>query len=111
MQLIEERFQKIVSQSNALSIEVLFIHDCTEEKIYIEKNSESPREFQETCDYGQDFCFYHKTKRKATDKTLEQHFLKEFKATCKNTSESELKQQKGNLKNHLYSLSPSITYS
>ena len=31
------------------------------------------------------------------DKTWEQHFLKEFKATCKNSSESELKQQKSNL--------------
>ena len=36
----------------------------------------------------------HKTKRKAADKTLEQRFLKEFKAICKNSSESELKQQK-----------------
>ena len=39
--------------------------------------------------------FYHKTKRKPADKTLEQHFLKEFKATCKNHhGDSELKQQK-----------------
>ena len=49
MQLIEERFQKIASQRNTLSIEVLFIRDCTEGKI---QNSVSPREFQETCDYG-----------------------------------------------------------
>ena len=34
-----------------------------------------------TYDYGQDFHFYRKTRRKAADKTLEQHFLKEFKAT------------------------------
>ena len=46
-----------------------------------------------TYDYGQEFHFYHKTKWKAADKTLEQHFLKEFKATCKNSDESELKQQ------------------
>ena len=26
--------------------------------------------------YGQDFCFYHKTKRKAADKTLQQPALK-----------------------------------
>ena len=47
-----------------------------------------------TYDYGQDFCFHHKTKHKTVDTTLEQHFLKEFKATCKNSGESELKQQK-----------------
>ena len=35
----------------------------------------------------------------AAEKTwLEQHFLKEFKATCKNSSESELKQQKATWK-------------
>ena len=34
------------------------------------------------------------TKQKAMDKTLEQCILKEFKATCKNSCESELKQQK-----------------
>ena len=50
-----------------------------------------------TYDYGQDFHFYHKTKRKATDKTLEQHFLKKFKATCKN-SESQLKQKNSDMK-------------
>ena len=33
-------------------------------------------------------------KHKAADETLEQHFLKEFKATWKNPGESELKQQK-----------------
>ena len=32
---------------------------------------------------GQDFRLYHKTKRKAYAKTLEQRFLKEFKVTCK----------------------------
>ena len=45
-------------------------------------------------DYGQDFHFYHKTKCNSVDKTLEQRFLKELKATCKNSVESELKQQK-----------------
>ena len=45
-------------------------------------------------DYGHDFRFYHKTfKRKVADKTLQQRFLKEFKATCKNSIESELKQK------------------
>ena len=44
-----------------------------------------------TNDYGQDFRLYLKTKRNAADKTLGQRFLKEFKATCKNSSESELK--------------------
>ena len=29
-----------------------------------------------------------------TDKTMDQRFLNEFKATCKNSGESELKQQK-----------------
>ena len=42
--------------------------------------------------YGQDFHFYHKTKHKAVDKTLEQCCLKEFKATRKNSGEAELKQ-------------------
>ena len=37
--------------------------------------------------------FLWQTKRKQADKTLEQRFLKEFKATCKNSVESELKQQ------------------
>ena len=41
------------------------------------------------CDHRQDFHFYHKTKCKAADKTLEQYFLKEFKASCKNSGESE----------------------
>ena len=45
-------------------------------------------------DYGQDVRFHHKTKCEAADKILEQRFLKEFKATCKNSGESELKQQK-----------------
>ena len=49
-----------------------------------------------TCDYRQDFRFYHKTKCKETGKTLGQLFLKEFKATCKNSGESELKQQQAN---------------
>ena len=50
----------------------------------------------QTCDYEQDFHFYHKMKCKTADKTLEQHFLKEFKATCKNPGNPELhvKQQK-----------------
>ena len=43
---------------------------------------------------GQDFHFYHKMKRKAADNTLEQCFLKEFKATFKNPGEAELNQQK-----------------
>ena len=39
--------------------------------------------------YGQDFCFCHKTKHKAADKTFKQRFLKDlFKATCKKSSES-----------------------
>ena len=38
--------------------------------------------------------FLLQTKHKARDKTLKQRFLKEFKATCKNFGESELKQQK-----------------
>ena len=46
-----------------------------------------------TYDYGQDFRYYHKTKRKASGKTLEQR-LKKFKATCKNFGESELKNNK-----------------
>ena len=38
--------------------------------------------------------FLLQTKNKAADKTLEQHFLKEFKATCEKSGESEIKQQK-----------------
>ena len=34
-------------------------------------------------DYGQDFCFYHKVKRKQVEKTLEQCFLEKLKATSK----------------------------
>ena len=45
-------------------------------------------------DFGQDFCFYHRTKCKAADKTLKQCFLKEFKAAYKKFGESELTQQK-----------------
>ena len=45
-------------------------------------------------DHGQDFHFYHKTKRKAADKTLEQRFLKEFKDTCNTSGDSELKEPK-----------------
>ena len=45
-------------------------------------------------DYEQDFHLYHITKPKAADKTLEQCFLKKFKATCKNSGECELKQEK-----------------
>ena len=47
-----------------------------------------------TYDYEQDFHFYHKTNHKAVEKTSEHHFLKEFKATCKDSGESELRQQK-----------------
>ena len=39
--------------------------------------------------YGEDLRFYRKMNHKAADKTLKQYFLKEFKATCKNASESE----------------------
>ena len=39
-----------------------------------------------SCDYGQHFRFCYKTRRKATDKTLEPRFLKEFKATRKLSS-------------------------
>ena len=42
--------------------------------------------------------FLLQTKRKAAHTTLEQRFLKEFKATCKISSESELKQQKAILR-------------
>ena len=42
----------------------------------------------------QHFRFYHKTKRKAGDRILEKRFLKELKATCKNSGKAELKQQK-----------------
>ena len=38
--------------------------------------------------------FYCKRSANAEDKSLEQCFLKEFKATCKNSCESKLKQQK-----------------
>ena len=47
-----------------------------------------------TIDYGQDFGLNHKTKHKVAEKTFEQLFLKEFKAICKTSVESELKQQK-----------------
>ena len=40
--------------------------------------------------------FLLQLKHKAVDKTLEQCFLKEFKATCKTSGESELKQQQKN---------------
>ena len=43
------------------------------------------------CAHNQRFLL--QMKHKTADKALEQHFLKEFKATCKNSSESELKQQ------------------
>ena len=63
-----------------------------------------------TYDCGQDVCFYHKMNCKAADKTLEQRFLKELKAACKNPGESELKEQK--VKCDIiwvgYALSPSI---
>ena len=48
-------------------------------------------------------AFYNlQTKHKAADKTLEQCFLKEIKATCKNSGDSELKQQKAVCRNALY---------
>ena len=44
---------------------------------------------------GKNSCFITKEMGKAEDKTyLEQRFLKEFKATCKNSGEFELKKQK-----------------
>ena len=61
-------FRKHYSNSNVLSTALLAI------KNYI---------------YGEDLRFYHKTNHKAVDKMLKQYFLKEFKATCKNASESE----------------------
>ena len=45
--------------------------------------------------HGQDFHFYPEMECRAADKTLEQYFLKEFKAACKNSGEFELKQQNG----------------
>ena len=43
-----------------------------------------------TYDYEQDFCLYHKMMCKAADRTLGQHFLKEFSPdTCKNSSKCE----------------------
>ena len=41
-----------------------------------------------------DHRFLLQTKHKAADKTFEQCFLKEFKASCKSFSESEVKQEK-----------------
>ena len=43
-----------------------------------------------TYHYGQDVCYFHKTKRKAA---LKQLFMKTFEATCKNSAESNQKQQ------------------
>ena len=40
------------------------------------------------------FFFLFFLKKRDVDKTLEQRFLKEFKATCKESGESDLKQQK-----------------
>ena len=48
--------------------------------------------------------FYHKTKCKAANKALEQHYLKEFKAIFKNAGESELKTTKRDLRSHLRQL-------
>ena len=50
------------------------------------------------CDKNGNLAHNHKflnmyKKCKTADKTLEQYFLHEFKATCKNASEAELKQQ------------------
>ena len=55
--------------------------------------------------------FLFQMKRKTEDKTLEQHFLKKLKVTCKNSSESELKQEKAIWKVIWVScaLSPSMT--
>ena len=41
------------------------------------------------CEKNGNIGFLLRMKHKAADKTLEQHFLKESKATCKNSSESE----------------------
>ena len=50
------------------------------------------------CDKNRNLAHYHnfllRMKRKAADKSMEQRYLKEFKATCKTSGESELKQQK-----------------
>ena len=49
------------------------------------------------CDKNVNFAHNHRflfdVKHKTVDKALEQRFLKEFKATCKNSSESELRHQ------------------
>ena len=50
---------------------------------------------------GKISVFYHKTKCKAPDKTLEQGFLKEFKASRKNSGNPELKTTKSDLRSHL----------
>ena len=42
--------------------------------------------------------FLLQMKCKVANKTLQQRFSKEFKATCKNSGKSELKQQKNDLK-------------
>ena len=50
-----------------------------------------------TYDYGQDFCFYHKMKQKAGDKTLEQclmNFCFEFLQELKNGLRSYIKHLK-----------------
>ena len=44
--------------------------------------------------------FIGKRKRPAMDKTLEQRFLKKFKATCKTFIQSELKQQERSEMHH-----------
>ena len=40
--------------------------------------------------FGPNDCFYHKMKRKTANKTSRQYFVKELKATCKQSGESEL---------------------
>ena len=49
------------------------------------------------CDKNRNLAHSHRFLlqiNEAADKTLEQCFLKEFKASCKNSDESELKQKK-----------------
>ena len=55
---------------------------------------------------GQDYSFYHKMKCKAVDNTLEQCFLKEFKATYKPSSkkkkQSEMHHRSINVPSHSF---------
>ena len=45
---------------------------------------------------------------KSSEKTLEQRFLKEFKATCKNAGDSELKQHKHSEMHHRFLTPPAF---